>query len=143
MPFRAPLIPRTIRRLSAPPESSEGINVAPVHSSWSTSEHKMRTARYQTSWRASLQGLEYSCRLRRIFSNSSFRCRTRPTKPPTVILLHPAQPRSHVGRLILGPLSEDPLPTRISFQASRPCLSGPTSEPFFFRYAFSKKLLYI
>ncbi|KAK0224153.1 hypothetical protein IW262DRAFT_1371426 [Armillaria fumosa] len=117
VPFRTTLIPRTIRRLSAVLNSQEGINVA--HAQF------LAGAPANTKWKDGevadeLEGVSPDSGKLLPTSSHLFKLilpMPRSTKPPTVILLHPAQPLSHVSRLILSSLTENPLPSRISFQS--------------------------
>ncbi|KAK0229981.1 hypothetical protein EDD85DRAFT_775946 [Armillaria nabsnona] len=116
-PFRALPISRTIRRLSAVPDSQEGINVAhaqflagaPAHTKWEGGEVADELEGVSPGSGKLLPTSSHLFKLILPMPNS--------TKPPTVILLHPAQPLSHVSRLIQSSLTEVPLPTRISFQS--------------------------
>ncbi|KAK0194686.1 hypothetical protein F5146DRAFT_1185839 [Armillaria mellea] len=104
VPFRTPLIPRTIRCLSAVPDSQEGINVAhaqflagaPANTKWEDSEVVDELEGVSPGSGKLLPTSTHLFKLILPMSNSS--------KPPTVILLHPAQPLN-------------PLPARISFQS--------------------------
>lgn len=116
-PFRALPVPRTIRRLSAAPNSQEGINVAhaqflagaPVNTKWENGEVADELEGVSPGSGKLLPTSSHLFKLILPMPNSA--------KPPTVILLHPAQPLSHVSRLILSSCTEAPLPTRISFQS--------------------------
>ncbi|KAK0499049.1 hypothetical protein EDD18DRAFT_1155112 [Armillaria luteobubalina] len=117
IPFHTPLIPRTIRCLSAVPDSQEGINVA--HAQF------LAGAPANTKWKDGevadeLEGVSPDSGKLLPTSSHLFKLilpMPKSTEPPTVTLLHPAQPLSHVSRLILSSLTENPLPARISFQS--------------------------
>ncbi|KAK0460616.1 uncharacterized protein EV420DRAFT_1267886 [Desarmillaria tabescens] len=135
VPFRAPLIPRTIRRLSAAPGSQEGIQVAhaqflagaPANTKWENGDvaDELEGVSPGSGKRVLHQSWGLSClqSLGKLLPTSSHLFKLiipipNSNKPPTVILLHPAQPLSHVSRLILSSLTEsDSIPARISFQS--------------------------
>ncbi|KAK0205577.1 hypothetical protein DFS33DRAFT_779927 [Desarmillaria ectypa] len=117
IPFRAPIIPRAIRCLSAAPDSQEGIKVAhaqflagaPANTKWENGEVADELEGVSPGIGKLLPTSSHLFKLIIPMPNSN--------TPPTVILLHPAQPLSHVSRLILSSLAEDPPSTRISFQS--------------------------